>query len=56
MQGSGIASIPAFGRWLIVLSTPELVEELAKIPDNVMSLSESLSEVGILPYLSVSRH
>jgi hypothetical protein len=43
----GLFRIPTFRRWIVVPSGPDLIEEMMKAPDNVLSVREPLEEVRI---------
>ncbi|KAI9440521.1 cytochrome P450 [Lactarius indigo] len=46
----GIFKIAAFRRWMVLASGPELVEDVRKAPDDVLSINASLSELFQLEY------
>ena len=45
----GLFKIATFRRWTVLASSPELIEDVRKAPDDVLSLSAILTEVRILP-------
>ena len=44
--------IPLLEQWLIVVNTPELIEELRKAPDDKMSVSQAIADVRISSYFA----
>ena len=40
--------MPMVGNWHIILNSPDLVEELSKVPEETMSLHEYMSQVTVL--------
>ncbi len=45
----GLFKIAGLRRWLVLASSPELIEDVRKAPDDVLSLTASLIEVRMLP-------
>ncbi|KAH9066645.1 cytochrome P450 [Lactarius vividus] len=46
----GVFKIAAFRRWMVLASGPELVEDVRKAPDDVLSINASMSELFQLEY------
>lgn len=44
-MGTGLFKIAAFRRWMVLTSGPQLIEDVRKAPDDVLSLSASLIEL-----------
>lgn len=47
--GRGLFKTATFQRWLVLASSPELIEDVRKAPDDVLSLTASLVEVRLFP-------
>ncbi len=45
----GLFKTATFQRWLVLASSPELIEDVRKAPDDVLSLTASLIEVRMFP-------
>ncbi|KAI9441480.1 cytochrome P450 [Lactarius indigo] len=45
----GLFKIATFRRWMVLASGPELIEDVKKAPDDILSLNASLVEVRMLP-------
>jgi hypothetical protein len=45
----GLFKIATFRRWMVVVSGPEVIEDIRKAPDDVLSMEASSIEVRMLP-------
>ena len=45
----GLFKIPTFRRWMVLTSDPELIEDVKKAPEDVLSLRARMSEVRMSP-------
>ncbi len=45
----GLFKIATFRAWLVLASSPELIEDVRKAPDDVLSLAATLIQVRMLP-------
>jgi hypothetical protein len=45
----GLFKIAGLRRWIILVSDPELIEDIKKAPDDILSIRERLREVRLLP-------
>ena len=50
----GLFKTATFRRWMVLASRPELIEDVRKAPDNVLSLMAPAIEVRILPGMLIS--
>jgi hypothetical protein len=46
--GPGLFKIATFSSWMVLLSNPELVEDIRKAPEEILSHKEPLDEVPAL--------
>ena len=46
----GVFKVPAIDRWIVVVSGPELIDELRKMPDEMVSFE--LATGGVRPFSS----
>ncbi len=51
----GVFKIPTFRQWIVVPSGSELIEEVMKAPDNILSVREPLENVRIAAYIAQTR-
>ena len=49
--GRGLFKIPTLRKWLVVASSPELIEDVRKAPEDALSLSAYTAEVSKFPRL-----
>ncbi|KAI5119874.1 hypothetical protein M0805_008545 [Coniferiporia weirii] len=42
--------VPQLGRWLVIVSSPELIDEVRKAPDNKLSFSEAIEDTLFQKY------
>ena len=45
----GLFKTATFRRWMVLASRPELIEDVRKAPENVLSMNASAIEVRMLP-------
>ena len=45
----GLSKVATFRRWMVLASGPELIEDIRKAPDHVLSLNASAIEVHMFP-------
>ena len=48
-KGRGLFKIATLRKWLVVVSSPELIEDVRKAPDDALSLLAYAEDVYILP-------
>ena len=47
--GRGLFKIATLQRWKVLASSPELIEDVKKAPDEILSLKAQVIEVRLLP-------
>lgn len=45
--------IPTLDKWMVIVNTPELIEEIQKAPDHVLSFEAAVDDVRIFTILDV---
>ena len=48
-RGRGLFKIATLRKWIVIVSSPELIEDVRKAPDDVLSLSALIGEVSTPP-------
>jgi hypothetical protein len=48
-SGRGLFKIATLRRWKVLASSPELIEDVRKAPDDVLSVTAQANEVSMLP-------